>query len=63
MNFYKIVGHLKPSQAKMDEYDSRHGKGASCSEAENCKDEFMTAVEGSYREFDTQAVEVISCGF
>ena len=58
MNFYKIVGHLKPPQGKMDDYDSRHGK-----DAENCKDEFMTAVEGSYREFDTQAVEVISCGF
>ena len=35
----------------MDEYDSRHGKGASCSEAENCKDEFMTAVKESYRDF------------
>ena len=35
----------------MNDYDSPHGEGASCSDAEICKDDFMTAVKDSYNDF------------
>ena len=51
MGWWDFDSHLKPTQAKLRDFDQRHSQGASLKDPNQFAQDFMGAVEESYKKF------------